>query len=209
MRREKVAGIVVTVLLMVAPVAGHHHGEQDAAQKPAPTAGDVPNAASLRFAVSNADGTRIPCRLTFVDAGATPPKLFANADAAPDELAVRQNVVYLRGEGVITVPAGSYTVYASRGPEWSINKAQVTLESGKETAFAATLKHEVDTAGWISGDFHLHTLTHSGHGDANMKERILTFLGEGLEFAVATDHNHNIDYEPTVRELGGSTSSTH
>ncbi|MCH7870951.1 MAG: CehA/McbA family metallohydrolase, partial [Planctomycetes bacterium] len=60
------------------------------------------------------------------------------------------------------------------------------------------------TSGWISGDFHLHTLTHSGHGDANMKERIISLIGEGVEFAVATDHNHNIDYDPTIRALGAT-----
>ena len=30
--------------------------------------------------------------------------------------------------------------------------------------------------GWVSGDFHLHTLTYSGHGDSNMPERIISIV---------------------------------
>jgi hypothetical protein len=66
----------------------------------------------------------------------------------------------------------------------------------------AELAHELDTRGWIGADFHLHTLTHSGHGDADLAERLLTFPGEGLELAVATDHDHHTDYGPTARALG-------
>src|SRR6185295_2459459 len=41
---------------------------------------------------------------------------------------------------------------------------------------------------------HIHTLTFSGHGDATLDERLLTIAGEGIELAVATDHNHHTDY---------------
>jgi len=173
-----------------------------AAQTPAPIAG-AGDVATLDFRVQDPDGKTIPGRLTFVPAGASSGKLFPTTDAAPDELAVRDNVVFSKsGHGLITVPPGTYTVYASRGMEWSIASQDITFVAGRTATFRATLRREVDTTGWVSGDYHLHTLTHSGHGDANVKERIITFVGEGLEFAVATDHNHNIDYAPTVRELG-------
>ena len=32
-----------------------------------------------------------------------------------------------------------------------------------------------------------------------------TLIGEGVEFAVATDHNHNTDYGPTVEQLGAAS----
>jgi hypothetical protein len=54
----------------------------------------------------------------------------------------------------------------------------------------------VDTAGWIAADSHIHTLTFSGHGDATVEERMLTIAGEGIELAIATDHNHHTDYTP-------------
>ncbi len=67
---------------------------------------------------------------------------------------------------------------------------------------AHTLVREVDTRGFIGCDTHLHTLQFSGHGDASALERQVTLAGEGVELAIATDHNHNIDYAPFQRELG-------
>ena len=170
--------------------------------QPWPTAGDAPNVAVLSFSILDQQGRPMPGRLTFI-ADDSRIDLFPNAEAAPDELAVRQNVIYTRsGRGAVTVPPGRYTVYASRGLEWSIQSHNVVLKAGGRSEFVAQLRHEVNTTGWVSGDFHLHTLTYSGHGDANMKERVITFLGEGLELAVATDHNHHTDYRPTMNELG-------
>jgi hypothetical protein len=90
---------------------------------------------------------------------------------------------------------------ASHGIEWSIDTTHIEIEEGGEYSWDATLVHEIDSTGWVSGDFHLHTLTHSGHGDSNMNERIISIVGEGLEFAVATDHNHNTHYQPIIDDL--------
>ncbi|RMF80863.1 MAG: hypothetical protein D6744_07795, partial [Planctomycetota bacterium] len=157
----------------------------------------------LSFRVTDDAGATIPCRLTFIGEGGPGANLFTRTDARPTEFAVRNNVIYsVSGFGQVTVPVGTYTVYASRGMEWSIQSADIVIGKDQTAAFEAALRHEVDTTGWISGDFHLHTLTHSGHGDANMEERVISFVGEGLEFAVATDHNHNTDYGPTVHKIG-------
>ncbi|MBI5364536.1 MAG: CehA/McbA family metallohydrolase [Planctomycetes bacterium] len=164
--------------------------------------------AVLRFAIVDAQGEKpIPGRLTFVPAKGAGAKgvseLFPVTDARPNELAVRKDVVYaLHGAGVITVPVGEFDVYASRGMEWSLGRQRFVFEAGKSYDFTAKLLHEVDTTGWISADFHLHTRTFSGHGDANLEERVISLAGEGVEFAVATDHNHNTDYAPTMEKLG-------
>src|SRR6185503_15507064 len=52
-----------------------------------------------------------------------------------------------------------------------------------------------------AADTHIHTLTFSGHGDANVEERMLTLAGEGVELAIATDHNHFTDYRPYQSRL--------
>ncbi|MEQ1892005.1 MAG: CehA/McbA family metallohydrolase [Planctomycetota bacterium] len=175
----------------------------------APLAGEPgPTNALLRFEVRERAGGPLPARLTFVPAGSSPgapAPVFdaAHWRAAPGELAVRANVVYTRtGQGAFTVPAGKYTVYASKGLEWSLAAEELELAGGSEASFTAELTHELDTQGWIGADFHLHTLTHSGHGDADLAERLLSFPGEGLELAVATDHDHHTDYAPTARALG-------
>ncbi len=156
----------------------------------------------LRFAITDDQGGALTARLTFLGTGGPEAPLFSRTDAAPLELAVRKNVVYTRsGRGAITLPPGRYTIIASRGLEWSLEVQTLELEEGREARFEARLAPEVDTGGWVSGDFHLHTLTYSGHGDANLEERILSLAGEGVEFAVATDHNHNTDYRPTIAKL--------
>ena len=171
--------------------------------EPVDLVGEGPRAV-VRFRVVDAGTSApIPCRLTFFGPGPSEPELFTVTDAAPDHLAVRKNVVYsLAGEGAITVPPGHYAVVASRGLEWSLRTTELRLADGEEATLEAALAHEIDTRGWVSGDLHLHTLTYSGHGDSNLKERIISLIGEGVEFAVATDHNHNTDYGPTIRELG-------
>lgn len=177
----------------------------------APTAGARDDAGILRFEIlDEATGAAIPGRLTFEAADGGPAgTLFPNAAADPKKLAVREDIVAtLDGRGAITVPPGRYTVHATRGLEWSRATTPVTIPPRGEARLTARLRHEVDTTGWISGDFHLHTLTFSGHGDANLEERILALVAEGVEFAVATDHNHHTDFGPTIDAVGASPRLT-
>ena len=169
---------------------------------PAPAADESKPFATLKYSVTDSNGNPIPARITLTDELMTPMKLFTNPDADPKALAIRNHAFYtLHGEGEITVPASTWDIMTSHGIEWSIDTTTMTFEKGKKYEWHATLVHEVDTTDWVSGDFHLHTLTHSGHGDSNMNERIISIVGEGLEFAVATDHNHNTDYQPIIDDL--------
>ena len=52
------------------------------------------------------------------------------------------------------------------------------------------IRREVPTEGLVACDTHVHTLTHSGHGDATIDERAVTLAGEGIELPIATDHDH-------------------
>jgi hypothetical protein len=76
------------------------------------------------------------------------------------------------------------------------------LKIGDSQEVKFGLKREVDTKGWIAADSHIHTLTHSGHGDAKIEERMITIAGEGIELAIATDHNHHTDYAPIAASVG-------
>lgn len=194
MKAPRPLGLLLVPLLALAAARG--------ADDPVPIGGAA-GTARLVFEIVERGGGALPARLTFVPPEGGTPLLFPDTAAAPRELAVRDNVVYSRtGRGCLGVPPGRFTVFASHGPEWSLASQDIELRAGEETVLRLELVHELDTSGWIGGDFHLHTLTHSGHGDANLEERVLSFLGEGLEFAVATDHNHQTDYRPTLRALG-------
>jgi hypothetical protein len=58
------------------------------------------------------------------------------------------------------------------------------------------IERAVPTDGYVACDTHIHTLTHSGHGDCTISERMVTLAGEGIELPIATDHNIHIDYQP-------------
>ena len=147
-----------------------------------------------------ANGRPLPCRLTVTRPDGT---LVALAATPENEVAVRTGVVYTRqGKASLSLPAGDYEIRAGRGFEWGLAKAQVRVASGSSQDLGLSLVREVDTRGWIAVDSHIHTLTHSGHGDATLRERILTIAGEGIELAIATEHNHHADYGPAAEAAG-------
>lgn len=141
----------------------------------------------------------IPARITVVDAAGAPLELYY---AERPLAAVRPGIAY-SGDGgaVLEVPAGPCTLWASRGMEWSAAKVELDVEYGAERRVVLALAREVETTGWIAADTHVHTLTYSGHGDASVEERLVTLAGEGIELAIATDHNHHTDYRPLQAEL--------
>ena len=147
-----------------------------------------------------ANGRPLPCRLTVTRPDGT---LVGLAATPENEVAVRTGVVYMRqGKASLSLPAGDYEIRAGRGFEWGLAKAKVRVASGSSQDLGLSLVREVDTRGWIAVDSHIHTLTHSGHGDATLRERILTIAGEGIELAIATEHNHHADYGPAAEAAG-------
>lgn len=145
-------------------------------------------------------GRGLPCRLTVTTAGGALAPLRAERAS---RLAVREGVVYTAdGRAEFRLRAGTYTIWASRGFEWSAVSRTVLLEPGGETGLDLSLSRELPVPGWISVDSHIHTLTDSGHGDASIDERMLTIAGEGIDLAIATDHNHHADYGPAAERMG-------
>ncbi|MES2596898.1 MAG: CehA/McbA family metallohydrolase [Verrucomicrobiota bacterium] len=148
----------------------------------------------------NVIGDDMPCRLTLTRKDGTLQPL--RAEPASD-VAVRTGVVYTKnGRATISAPPGDYVLHAGRGFEWSVQRVELSLKAGEIKDVPVKLKREVDTSGWIAADSHIHTLTHSGHGDAKIGERMLTIAGEGIELAIATDHNHHTDYAPVAASVG-------
>ena len=147
-----------------------------------------------------ATGKAMPCRLTLTRTDGTLQPLRAEP---AHNVAVRIGVVYTRdGRAQLSLPAGDYVLHAGRGFEWSVERAALHLATGETKQVALKLRREVPTEGWIAADSHIHTLTHSGHGDAKIEERMLTIAGEGIELAIATDHNHHTDYAPFASSTG-------
>ena len=156
--------------------------------------------ASLRISVRD-EMTKdpLPARITIVDAeGALQPCV----PVGSQRLAVRAGTVYTgTGTARLGIPPGDYTVFSGRGFEYSLASAKVTVSAGDAATLDFTIRREVPTPGYVACDTHVHTLTHSGHGDSTVDERMLTLAGEGIELPIATDHNVQIDHEPFARAM--------
>lgn len=161
---------------------------------------DALSGAQVKVSVTDAEtGAGLPCRLTVTRKDDTLQPLRAEPAEA---VAVRIGVVYTRnGKATLLMPPGDYQLHAGRGFEWSVETAEISVKKGDVMPVALKLRREVGTEGWIAADSHIHTLTHSGHGDAKIEERMLTIAGEGIELAVATDHNHHTDYAPSAASM--------
>ncbi len=161
---------------------------------------DVLGEAELQIKVKDKiSGQLLPARITITDQRGALQTTGANSN---DHLAVRPGVVYTStGIAEVPLPAGMYKIFAGRGFEYSLDSATVTLKAGETKSLAMTIFREVPTEGYAACDTHVHTLTHSGHGDSTVQERMITLTGEGIELPIATDHNVFIDHRPFAKTM--------
>jgi hypothetical protein len=155
---------------------------------------------TIHFQILDSDtGQLIPARLTMLKEG----KPFHHGVDSYLQLACRDNTIYTAsGTGSFALAPGDYEFWFGRGMEYSVDIHQVTIGAGQNHYIKANLQRELDTKGLVCGDMHLHTLTNSGHGDASLEERVISCAAEGLEWAVATDHNFLTDYTPYLKAVG-------
>jgi hypothetical protein len=185
--RTSLPAVLTTGALFLASVSLPLASAQEAAA-PAPGRGSV-----VVKVTEQASNDPLACRLTIVDKrGQLAP---VAADKAP-WLAIRPGVIYTAtGEAQFTLPHGSYTLYANRGLEYSLAQSEIVV-ANEPVRIEFALTREVDTAGYVACDPHIHTLTFSRHGDSTAEERMVTIAGEGIELAISSEHNHHADYAP-------------
>jgi hypothetical protein len=165
-----------------------------------------------------AGGGRAPVKLTFVGRDGTPdPRFGWDLDApeasasGPDQdlrpetfggsLAQGRWLFLRHGHGRVSLRPGRYEVFASRGPEYAIARAPVTIAPGARTRLRLALARTLHTPGALSADFHVHS-ARSLDSSAGPESRVVSFAGEGVEVVVSTDHDFVLDYAPVIRRLG-------
>ncbi|MBT3339613.1 MAG: PHP domain-containing protein [Planctomycetes bacterium] len=158
----------------------------------------------IQILVRDAKGNKpLPARITIADAdGKLAPLYYPMQTKVPN----RPGIAYtdMNGKATLEIGAGTWSIWASRGMEWGVDSATLTIAASAPQPIGLTLKREVDTAGYVASDTHIHTVTASGHGDATTWERVHSLAGEGVELAIATDHNHHMDYRPLQKEIGAN-----
>jgi len=152
-------------------------------------------------------GAPLPCRLTVVDENGVLAPLVALTPEHP--LALRTGVIYTGdGSADFGLPTGRYTIFATRGSAYGLAARAVSQTPGQATEVDLAIGREVSTPGFVACDTHIHTLTFSGHGDSTADERALTIAGEGIELAVASEHNRFVDFSEIAPRVGVSARFT-
>jgi len=99
------------------------------------------------------------------------------------------------------VRPGSYDLVVSRGPEYEVTTVPLELVAGQFAAKQVSLVRAYDSPGWVAGDFHIHAAPSTDSG-LPIDKRVFSCAAEGLEVAVATDHNYITDYAPVIAASG-------
>lgn len=178
--------------------------------------------AALSVTVRDERGRQLPAKIsvegTYEHSGVEPPRdflydlkvneRFRPSDFLPDEAAKPETRRYLEtsfftahGNAQRAIRPGTYRVYASRGPEYELASAEVTLNAGQTTEVQLKVKQAFDTPDWVSGDFHVHSVN-SIDSDMSLRERVTSYAAEGVDYMVSTDHNYVTDLAPTLEAEG-------
>jgi len=146
---------------------------------------------------SPARGLRIPCKVTFERTdGASAPDFGPAYVAGP----ARNQATTADGLVEVALAAGAYRITASRGPEYALDGINVLLAPGERKELSLSLARVVDTAGYLACDFHQHTMLGTD-APVSTRDRVVANAAEGVEVAVASEHNVVANFEPIVREL--------
>ncbi len=118
---------------------------------------------TLRLTVTGPSGAPMPARLSVTGPdgrGWSPDDVWRHADDGFDRRIRPFELTYFhaRAAATLTLPAGTYTVLATRGLEYGAVTRTVTVAPGAAAAAALTLERLVDlpAKGWWSGDLHDH-----------------------------------------------------
>ncbi len=106
------------------------------------------------------------------------------------------------GVGEFSVPPGRYRFVVSKGDEYSIDEQVLTIpDDGHVVSLSGVVQRVVDTTGWISGDFHVHG-QNSFDAVVKFKDRITSYMVEGIELLSSSDHDWLTDYSPIAKRMG-------
>lgn len=156
----------------------------------------------LQFSIRDEAGRLVPAKLTvFRDDGqpATLDPVLGDPriGGAPQAVAFAPN-----GAGTVALPPGRFRAVASRGLEYELDRsAAFTIADDQSASLELQVVRSIDTTGWVSADFHVHGIASFDSG-VSQADRVLTMVAEGVEFFASSDHDHLVDYAPTVAALG-------
>jgi hypothetical protein len=171
--------------------------------KAKPLAIAAPKIGKVRVSVSDRMGKPVLGKVSFI--GLAPDKSPYFAPANPVETGrgweqTKNSVYPLREKLDLAVPAGTYLVTASRGPEYTREERVVEIFDGENPPLDMRIDRIVYAGGLVAVDPHMHT--QFSDGTLLVAERLKSAAGEGLGLVISADHNFITDYRPDLERLG-------
>ncbi len=162
-----------------------------------------PAKGKVKISICDTKGEFIPGKVRFIGLDPTPTPYFLPENPVKNGRrweTVKNSCFPPKGDLDVLMPVGTYLVTASRGPEYSLDQEIVEVLKDEHIELTFTIDKVVDTTGIVSVDPHMHTIYSDARVDVD--ERIKSVVAEGVEVAMATDHNIVMDYSPTLKKLG-------
>ena len=114
---------------------------------------------------------------------------------------IQQIILVRDGQVMESVLPGEYTATVSKGFEYDVHRANITISAGETETVEADLERVIDTTGWLSLDTHDHCEL-SIDSNLLVEDRVYAAAAEGVEVFVLTDHDHFGTIQPLIEELG-------
>ncbi len=163
---------------------------------------DLPATASLSVQVIDTSGDGQPARLAILGRDPSPPhKAFDWQDLDPLPPGISR-LFDLPPEGLsFQLEPGDYDLVFTRGMEYDAVVEPIELAPGDVASAEITLHRVLDTAGWITGDFHNHA---AAGPDLVLTdtERLYNLAAEDVQVRAETNHATVTDLSGLVDELG-------
>lgn len=176
---------------------------------------DLVSPQTLTVTVREANGGPMPAKVTVLCTNGPCPAphrlqvLYGDTPKDPMPDSVRE-IAYVPAAGtlVLPLPPAQYLVLVSRGPEYSIFPNGFPATPGvavdlrtQGASVSAVLARVIDSANWMSGDFHVHAVN-SPDSIIDNPTRALSFAADGLDVIVSTDHDVVTDFAPVIAQAG-------
>jgi hypothetical protein len=164
---------------------------------------EVPALGSMTVRLRDSKGAPVPGKISFIGVapGESPYFTPENPVLTGRAWQTMKNSVYPGKDGeTVQLPTGIYLAVAARGPAYSREARIIEIFAGENPDADFVVDKVLDMPGLIPVDTHMHT--QYSDGQVKIAERLKGLVAEGIEVAVAADHNYITDYRPELERLG-------
>jgi hypothetical protein len=106
----------------------------------------------------------------------------------------------LDGRLKIEIEPGTWTLVASKGPEYAYDLTTISVAANQEQVVVLQVPKVVSSLGTVSADFHVHA-GNSPDSVVPVEDRALSAAAEGLDLFVATDHGFRSDFSSIIQNV--------